>query len=80
MHINEVIGFARKVTLDTRFAGKNARVFITAIKDGTKYYMGNGFVTDRRRAFPYHYDDDKVGDQIEQAAGLGMELSVEEAN
>jgi len=55
-------------------------VFVTTTKDGVKLYMGNGFQPEKRRAFPYHYDMDKVGDQVFQVALQGIRLDVELAD
>ena len=77
MHINDLDALALRLRLDDEFKGKDEKVYVTAVKDGKKFYMGNGFIEDKRRAFPYRYDSHKVGDQIFQAAMNGMFLGVE---
>ena len=69
---------AKRIHLDAAFTGKI--VLVTAMKDGVKMYMGNGFQPDKRRAFPYDYTNDKVGDQVFQAGLMGMTLEIEEAS
>ena len=77
MHIDDLKALAHRVSIDTEFRGKDEKVYVTAVKDGKKFYMGNGFIEDKRRAFPYRYDSHDVGGQIFQAAMNGMFLGVE---
>jgi len=78
MTAQEIEAVARRANLDKEFTGK--MVFVTTTKDGVKLYMGNGFQPEKRRAFPYHYDMDKVGDQVFQVALQGIRLDVELAD
>ena len=77
MNKQSIDAIARRVRHDAAFAGKT--VLVTAAKDGVKMYMGNGFVEDKRRAFPYDYTSDGVADQVFQVGLMGMALDVEEA-
>lgn len=81
MHINEINGFALKVGLNERFAGRDARVMVVLPKDGQRHYIARrgGTTLNKAEAFVYHYDRDGVAQQCEQVVQLmGVTPEVEE--
>jgi hypothetical protein len=72
MHINEINGFAKKVGLDERFAGRNAKVVVILPKDGKKHYVARhgGTSENIADAFVYDYDHDGVAGQVEQVVAV----------
>jgi hypothetical protein len=82
MHINEIKGFAKKVGLDERFSGRDAKVVVILPKDGKKFYVArNGGTTENRdEAFVYDYDRHGVAQQVEQVMSImGVTPEVVEA-
>ena len=80
MHINDIKGFAAKVALDRAFQGKGIPVIVSTEKvKGTKLYLQRDgtWSTNRATACPYDYDFNRVGEQVEQAAQIGIVLDVE---
>jgi len=77
MHVNEVEAFAARVGADKAFAGK--RVVIRAPKDkGGLYISRRGrFDAEKKDAFVYDYERDRVGDQLFQCMSNGMLIEVE---
>jgi len=72
MHIDEIRGFAQKVSLDKQFSGRNAQVVVVLPKDGKRHYIARtgGTTLNRDDAFVYDYDRHNVAGQVEQVVQL----------
>jgi hypothetical protein len=78
MTIHEMEAVTRVGICNALYGEKDSLVLVTTTKDGKKLYMGNGFVEDKRRAFPFRYTTDGVATQIMQVAmQVGVVLDVE---
>lgn len=87
MHVNSIKAFAAKTAADTVFGGKDAKVVVKATlpgpgPKGISVYIGRlGKFSESKKedAHVFHYDTDRVGEQLFECLLNGMAIEVEAA-